>query len=52
VADGVTFHVHDAAHPITSAPYHLVTVFEAIHDLARPVEAVRTICGMLRTTGR
>ncbi len=39
----VRFHVHDAADPELSGSYDLVTVFEAIHDMPRPVEALATM---------
>jgi 2-polyprenyl-3-methyl-5-hydroxy-6-metoxy-1,4-benzoquinol methylase len=41
VADRVTFHVRDAADPALDGRYDLVTIFEALHDMARPVEALR-----------
>jgi 2-polyprenyl-3-methyl-5-hydroxy-6-metoxy-1,4-benzoquinol methylase len=51
LSDRVTFHVHDAAKPVPSGPYDLVTIFEAIHDMARPVEALRAVRGMLAPGG-
>jgi 2-polyprenyl-3-methyl-5-hydroxy-6-metoxy-1,4-benzoquinol methylase len=41
VADRVSFQVRDAGDPELAGRYGLVTVFEAIHDLSRPVEALR-----------
>lgn len=41
VADRVTFSVHDAAALTESGPYDLVCIFEALHDMARPVDALR-----------
>jgi SAM-dependent methyltransferase len=41
VSDRVTFHVHDAADDLPAGAYDLVTIFEAVHDMARPVEALR-----------
>ncbi len=51
VADRLTFHAQDTTQPITLGPYDLMTVFEAIHDLSRPVEALRTIRGMVADDG-
>jgi hypothetical protein len=36
----VTFAVHDAADPVPRAPYDLVCIFEALHDMPQPVEAL------------
>ena len=49
--DRVEFHVQDASEPTNKGRYHLVTVFEAIHDMARPVEALRTVREMLAPDG-
>jgi SAM-dependent methyltransferase len=51
VADRVDFQVRDAADPDLAEHYDLVTVFEAIHDMARPVEALRAIRGLLADGG-
>ena len=51
VADRVRFVVADASDPGTAGRYDLVTIFEALHDLARPVEALRAARGMLRDGG-
>jgi 2-polyprenyl-3-methyl-5-hydroxy-6-metoxy-1,4-benzoquinol methylase len=51
VADRVTFSVTDAANPNLSGRYDLVTIFEALHDMARPVEALRAARGMLAEGG-
>ena len=40
VADRVTFAVRDAASAPAEGGYDLVCVFEAVHDMARPVEAL------------
>jgi len=45
--DRVRFEVRDAADPNLAGSYDLVTVFEAIHDMARPVDALRAIRGLL-----
>jgi 2-polyprenyl-3-methyl-5-hydroxy-6-metoxy-1,4-benzoquinol methylase len=42
VADRVRFRVSDASESDTAARYDLVTIFEALHDMARPVDALRT----------
>ena len=47
----VSFEVRDAADPTLAGGYDLVTVFEAIHDMARPVEVLRTIRGLLAEGG-
>jgi 2-polyprenyl-3-methyl-5-hydroxy-6-metoxy-1,4-benzoquinol methylase len=43
VADRVQFHVQDAADAALSGRYDLVTAFECVHDLGRPVEALKTM---------
>jgi 2-polyprenyl-3-methyl-5-hydroxy-6-metoxy-1,4-benzoquinol methylase len=40
VADRVRFHLHDASDSDLAGEYDLVTVFEALHDMSRPVEAL------------
>jgi 2-polyprenyl-3-methyl-5-hydroxy-6-metoxy-1,4-benzoquinol methylase len=47
----VTFAVTDASGPGWSGRYDLVTVFEALHDMARPVDALRTARAMLTPDG-
>ncbi|HJQ29150.1 MAG TPA: class I SAM-dependent methyltransferase, partial [Rubrobacter sp.] len=49
--DRVSFEVRDAADPALAGGYDLVTVFEAIHDMARPVDVLRTIRGLLAENG-
>ena len=51
VADRVDFQVRDAADPELADRYDLVTVFEAVHDMAKPVEALRAIRGLLAEGG-
>lgn len=52
VADRVAFHLVDAADPTALAgPFDLVTVFEALHDVARPVEMLVTIREALAADG-
>ena len=43
--DRVRFDVEDASDPALDGVYDLVTIFEALHDMARPVEALRTRAG-------
>jgi 2-polyprenyl-3-methyl-5-hydroxy-6-metoxy-1,4-benzoquinol methylase len=50
LADRVRFHVHDIAQPL-SGGYDLVCVFEAIHDLARPVEALSAMRALAAPDG-
>jgi tRNA A58 N-methylase Trm61 len=40
VSDRVRFSVSDAAHSATAQEYDLVTIFEALHDMSRPVAAL------------
>jgi SAM-dependent methyltransferase len=42
VADRVSFVVGDAARPAQEASFDLITIFEALHDMADPVGALRT----------
>ena len=51
VADRVRFTVLDAADPDLPGGYDLVTVFEALHDMARPVEALAGARAMLAEGG-
>ncbi len=51
VADRVAFEVRDASDPALSGRYDLATVFEAVHDLSRPVEVLRAIRGLLAEGG-
>lgn len=39
-AGRVTFAVRDAAHLADTGPYDLICIFEALHDMAAPVEAL------------
>jgi SAM-dependent methyltransferase len=43
--------VHDASEPGLDGRYDLVTIFEALHDMNRPVEALRTARQMLADGG-
>ena len=51
LADRVTFSRRDAADPGLSGRYDLVCVFEAIHDLSRPVEVLASLRGLLADGG-
>jgi SAM-dependent methyltransferase len=51
VADRVTFLAADAADPGFSGRYDLATIFEALHDMARPVEALRAARSLLDEAG-
>ena len=51
MSDRVDFQVRDAADPELADRYDLVTVFEAVHDMAKPVEALRAIRGLLAEGG-
>jgi 2-polyprenyl-3-methyl-5-hydroxy-6-metoxy-1,4-benzoquinol methylase len=51
VADRVSFSVADAAAPELSGRYDLVTILEGFHDMARPVEVLKTVRGMLADGG-
>ena len=51
VADRVRFSVGDASDPELSGRYDLVTIFEALHDMPRPVEALGRARAMLADQG-
>jgi len=51
VADRVTFSVADATDPGVFAQYDLVTIFEALLDMSRPVEALKAARRMLLEGG-
>jgi SAM-dependent methyltransferase len=51
LADRVGFHVRDAADPGLAGRYDLVTAFEMVHDLARPVEVLRAMRALLADGG-
>lgn len=51
VADRVTFGVHDAADTSLDGAYDLVCMFEVLHDVARPVELLRTVRRLLAPGG-
>jgi ubiquinone/menaquinone biosynthesis C-methylase UbiE len=49
--DRVSFEVRDAGDDTFSGSYDLVTMFEALHDMPRPVEVLGTIRGLLAEGG-
>jgi SAM-dependent methyltransferase len=51
LADRVTFSVTDASHLPGSGEYDLVTIIEALHDMSRPVDALRAAREMLNESG-
>jgi 2-polyprenyl-3-methyl-5-hydroxy-6-metoxy-1,4-benzoquinol methylase len=51
VADRVTVHHRDAGDPELAGSYQLVTIFEALHDMSRPVEVLRALRGLVADDG-
>jgi SAM-dependent methyltransferase len=51
VADRVRFQTVDAGDPSLAGTYDLVTVFEALHDMAHPIDALRTIRKLMAPGG-
>ena len=51
VEDRVRFHLRDAADAAFAERFDLVTIFEALHDMSRPVDVLRTIRAMLTGGG-
>ena len=51
VSGQVAFAVTDASGPGWSGRYDLVTIFEALHDMSRPADALRAARGMLGPSG-
>jgi 2-polyprenyl-3-methyl-5-hydroxy-6-metoxy-1,4-benzoquinol methylase len=51
VADRVRFHLADVSDPSLAGRYDLVLGFEMLHDLARPVEALRVMRSLLADGG-
>jgi predicted O-methyltransferase YrrM len=51
VADRVRFSVTDAADLGGTGEYHLVTIFEALHDMSRPVDVLSAARRMLSQDG-
>ena len=51
VADRVSFHLRDASDPALEGRYDLATAFECVHDMGRPVEALRAMRSMVGEEG-
>jgi ubiquinone/menaquinone biosynthesis C-methylase UbiE len=51
LADRVRFTAADASDPGASGQYDLVTIFEGLHDMSRPADALRVARGMLKEPG-
>jgi len=51
VSGRVTFAVTDASGPAISGRFDLVTIFEALHDMSRPADALRTARRLLTPAG-
>jgi 2-polyprenyl-3-methyl-5-hydroxy-6-metoxy-1,4-benzoquinol methylase len=51
LSDRVEFRAADAAEPVYSGRYDLATIFEALHDMSRPVEVLRAARGLLSDGG-
>jgi ubiquinone/menaquinone biosynthesis C-methylase UbiE len=51
LTDRVSFSVADAAAPGRPGQFDLVTILEGLHDMARPVETLRTVRTMLADGG-
>ena len=51
VADRVTFEARDAADPRLAGLYDVVTAFETVHDMSRPVDALRAMRSLARPDG-
>jgi 2-polyprenyl-3-methyl-5-hydroxy-6-metoxy-1,4-benzoquinol methylase len=47
----VSFAVTDASGPGISGRFDLVTIFEALHDMSRPIDALRAARGLLTPAG-
>ena len=51
VADRVSFEARDAGEPGDAGAYDVVTFFECLHDMSRPVDALRVARGLLTGGG-
>jgi SAM-dependent methyltransferase len=51
LGDRLRFFVRDASDPRLDGGYDVVTIFEALHDMARPVEALATARRLLTDSG-
>ena len=52
LGERVAFHHRDAADPALRGRYDLVTLFEALHDMSRPVDVLETLRSLLAPEGR
>ena len=52
VADRVRFHSSDASEIVGEGEYDLVTFFECVHDMPRPVEALTTAHRLVKDDGQ
>jgi SAM-dependent methyltransferase len=51
VEDRVTFHHRDASDPELAGRYDLALIFEALHDMSRPIDVLRAVRGLLAEGG-
>ena len=51
IADRVSFEARDAGEPGDAGAYDVVTFFECLHDMSRPVDALRVARGLLTGGG-
>lgn len=51
VGDRVSFAVHDVTDPSLAGHYDLVVMFEVLHDLPQPIEALRNVKRLLAPRG-
>jgi 2-polyprenyl-3-methyl-5-hydroxy-6-metoxy-1,4-benzoquinol methylase len=51
VSDRVRVHLRDASDPSLIGRYDMVTIFEALHDMSRPVEVLQVARGLLADGG-
>jgi 2-polyprenyl-3-methyl-5-hydroxy-6-metoxy-1,4-benzoquinol methylase len=46
LGERVRFHLRDAGDPKLAGRYDLVTIFESVHDMSRPVDVLRAVRGL------
>jgi 2-polyprenyl-3-methyl-5-hydroxy-6-metoxy-1,4-benzoquinol methylase len=51
LSDRVTLYIGDASDPTLAGRYDLVTAFECVHDMGRPVEALRAMRSLATVQG-
>ncbi|MGH3046793.1 MAG: methyltransferase domain-containing protein [Gaiellaceae bacterium] len=51
LGDRVRFHARDAGDPELAGRYDLVTIFESVHDMSRPVEVLEAVRGLAGEDG-